>query len=249
LTIPDFKFKTKFGKNLTKRYRLVPHLDEYFRKEVTGLNFTLTEKEPDDAWHPSGDCVPAATALYDSAIDRIEGRVEKTFMKAFPVGHFWHALCQKAVLDLGFATPEAIEREGKRVWDEKPFHWARGAADVAPLCLPNSDPLVVDFKTMGGRDYGNDNTPMPAWAANKYEAQLNIYMDFFDYNEGIIVAIQKDSPHGMKEFEYRRNQPLIDAIYEKWEFVSECFCDRIPPSSLDDVYFSLDELFKGPVEL
>lgn len=273
--MPDFKFpkssQYNFGKNLVKKYRLVPHLDQYFSKEVTGLQFTLVGKESDDAWHPSGDCTPSPTDLYHMALDRLAGTTEKSFNKAFPVGHFWHALCQKAVLDLGFATPQAIERKGIRGWGKgelkidptnggqimvspgvpwhtfEPFHWCTGAADVAPLEIPGSEPLVVDFKTMNSRAYGKADSPLSSYVADKYEAQINIYMDFFDIDVGIILCIQKDGPHDMKEFEFHRNQPLIDAIYEKWEFVGECLEAKSEPTQLDDDCFNIDNLIEGPV--
>jgi len=54
-------------------------------------------------------------------------------------------------------------------------------------------------------------------------------MDFFDLEKGLIVAIQKDAPHDMKEFEFVRNQPLIDAIYHKWNIVSQCLDEGVEP--------------------
>lgn len=265
--MPDFKFpkssQYNFGKNLVKKYRLVPHLDRYFSKEVTGLQFTLVGKEPDDAWHPSGHCTPSPSDLYLLATDRLAGIENISFTKAFPVGHFWHALCQKAVVDLGFATPEAIERRGSRTWGNKleiqhfdngtsicysdPFKWCTGAADVAPLELPGAEPIVVDFKTMNSRSYGKADSPLSSYVADKFECQINIYMDFFDIDVGIILAIMKDGPHDMKEFEFRRNQPLIDAIYEKWEFVGECIEAGAEPTQLDDDYFNIGKHLEGPV--
>ena len=52
---------------------------------------------------------------------------------------------------------------------------------------------------------------------------------FFDLEKGLIVAIQKDAPHDMKEFEFVRNQPLIDAIYHKWNIVSQCLDEGVEP--------------------
>jgi hypothetical protein len=262
----DSKFpkssKYKWQKNLAKRYRLVPHLDKFFSKEVVGLQFTLEGKPSDFAWHPSGDCTPAPSALYDMALDRRAGRVEKSFSKAFPIGHFWHQLCQYAVLQMDLAKPDAIERRGTRAWGSAsvgtvrvedgdtvpwlPFHYCTGSADIAPLCLPDHPPYVVDFKTMMNLDYGNSNTPLPDRFAKKYEAQINVYMDFFDIDEAIIVAIQKDSPHEMKEFHYFRNDELVSAIYDKWEFVSECLTAEERPSKMDDDHFILTDLFEGP---
>jgi hypothetical protein len=277
--MPQFKFKGKFAKNLAAQHILVPHLDQYFSTEVSDFVFRLEPKEKDFAWHPSGDCTPPVTELYHMALDRQAGVGTSKVSKAFPVGHFWHQLLQKAVVDLGFATPDAIERRGKRTWGDlivpdtsawdeanrhvnienmygvmrpkphpQPFHWATGQGDVAPLLMPGHGPMVVDFKTMSNRDYGRDNSPMPGWVAEKYEAQINIYMDFFDMQIAMILAVQKDTPHGFKEFLYERNQPLIDAVYEKWYFVSDCLDEGVCPSEKDNKDFALDGLFNGPME-
>jgi hypothetical protein len=73
-------------------------------------------------------------------------------------------------------------------------------------------------------------TGLPERFAAKYECQLNIYMDLFDMEQALIVAIQKGTPHAMKEFTFQRNQPLIDAIYEKWYLVSDCLDEGVAPS-------------------
>jgi hypothetical protein len=68
---------------------------------------------------------------------------------------------------------------------------------------------------------------------------MNVYMDFFDYDRALIVAVNKDTPHDFKEFEFRRNQPLIDVIYDKWKFVAECLQDEDRPDADDDLGFEL----------
>jgi hypothetical protein len=109
----------------------------------------------------------------------------------------------------------------------KPYHWVRGSADICPIVIPGHGPYLVDFKTMGSHDF--KRTEMPEWAAAKYECQANIYMDLFNMDQALIVCVQKDSPHDLKEFEYERNQPLIDAIYEKWHIVSDCLDQGVAP--------------------
>jgi hypothetical protein len=249
--------KYDFNRSLVKRHKLVPYLDRYLGKEVEDFHFHYEPKKEDDAWHPSGHCTPSPSDLYDL----VSGPKEKkewgaAMLKTFLVGHFWHQLLQKAVLDLEFAEPSAIERSGHKGWGDlvsrpgreimwTPYHWATGAGDIAPCSIPRHGDFVVDFKTMSAHQYkAND---IPAWAADKYEAQINIYMDFFDLERGLIVAICKDTPHEMKEFEFVRNQPLIDAVYDKWEFVSACLDAGEAPTDLDDDAFTLDGLFQGPV--
>lgn len=254
-------------KNLIKDHKLIQHLDQYLGKEISDFTFEYEPKKSDDAWHPSGDCLPSPSALYDKAMGRAEKEeFSVALMKTFMVGHFWHQLLQKAVIDLGFAEESAIERQGIKVWEylpvpeivvdaaagttetiQKPkaYHWATGAGDVAPCSIPSYGDCIIDFKTMSSHQFRQNG--VPEWAADKYEAQINVYMDFFDQESGIIVAINKDSPHDMKEYRYERNQPLIDAIYEKWEFVSVCIDHEEAPDENDDMLFDVSHLCKGPV--
>lgn len=247
-----------FTKNLVKRHKLATHLDKYLGKEVEEFEFIYEPKLDDDAWHPSGHCTPSVTDLYALATEPQEKKDWGTAMlKTFLVGHFWHQLLQKAVVDLGFAKPDAIERRGIRGWGEelpfdveretdfRPYHWATGAADVAPCSIPNHGDYVIDFKTMSGHQFKQSS--IPDWAAVKYECQINIYMDFFDIDKGLIVAIEKDSPHEFKEFEFERNQDLIDAIYDKWKFVSECIDNDDPPTDFDNDNFEIEQFAKGPI--
>jgi hypothetical protein len=246
--------KYDFTRNLVKRHKLVGYLDRYLADEVQDFKFEYEPKVGDDAWHPSGHCTPGVTDLYQVATGNVERKEwGAAMLKTFMVGHFWHQLLQKAIVDSDLADESAIERKGVRIWEftdpieeiASPYHWATGAGDVAPCVIPNHGEYVVDFKTMSGLQYRANG--VPDWAADKYEAQINIYMDFFDLDKALIVAVCKDSPHEMKEFEYVRNQPLIDAIYDKWHFVSECLDANTPPSSLDDDEFTLNGLFTGPI--
>lgn len=267
-----------FRRDLVKRHKLVPHLDKFLTIEPDDFQFVYEPKKTDDGWHPSGHCTPSVTALYAGALEGIEAnkvplhqRVKRerpaSLQKTFMVGHFWHQLLQWACVEIGFATPESIERSGRKGWGDpagtsvepvdpegsypehnvvwKPYHWVSGSADIAPCVLPTFGEYLVDFKTMNTRDYKTNG--LPDWVAEKYEAQINIYLDVFDMERALIVPIQKDSPHEIKEFEYVRNQPLIDAIYDKWKFVSECLDSGEAPSELDNEAFDLTDLYKGPV--
>lgn len=250
----------QFTKNLVKRYKIVPHLDRWLESEPVNLAFQYEVKEKDDAWHPSGNCTPPVTDLYHYATEgyKDERVLSSTQIKTFTVGHFWHQLLQLGCQELGFAGPEHIERKGIKGWGDQfelypgekivwpPFHWTTGAGDVAPCTLPDGSQYIVDFKTMGAHDFRKPWSP-DQWFATKYECQINIYMDYFALERGIIIPIQKDSPHELKEFEFVRNQPLIDAIYDKWEFVSLCLDEGIVPTAKDNKEFDLTHLLQGPV--
>lgn len=244
------------------KFKLVPHLERAIKDFDEEWTFTYEPRKKDLGWHPSGDCIPPPSALYASAIARLhdEPHTDKINKKYGMVGHFWHQYLQHILVTrTDLAEPYAIERRAIRTWPngssplyqnrievvndkivEAPFHYATGAADVAPCVIPKYGEYVVDFKTMSSQIYRQ--VTLPEFFATKYECQINIYMDFFGLEKGLIVAVNKDTPHDMKEFEYRRNDELVAAIYDKWKFVSESILHDDPPGEIDDPYFELPTL-------
>lgn len=257
--------KTQVTKNLGKKYKYVPFLEKAISDFDDEWQFVYQEKEQDEYWHPSGHCIPDATELYaiateDAAPEPISGSLRKIFQ----VGHFWHQWLQYITLHkLEFCTSEAIERRVIRSWDGKevakvaiaeeglsavdrkpaPYHAVIGSGDVAPLETPGWTG-IVDYKTMNTSSFAQQR--IPSYFDAKYECQINIYMDLFDQGEAIILPINKDTCE-FKEYLYERNQPLIDIIYEKWEFVSACISAGIAPTIDDDKLFDLEPFLTGPV--
>jgi hypothetical protein len=250
--------KSKLVRNLAAKTKLIPHLDKFIKEHGDfAWHYDYSPKEGDDGWHPSGDCTPSLNELYWKAKEPTKEDFGASLIKTFQVGHFWHQYLQECVLYLGFAGGGDIERRGIQGWGElvnretpphlnaprdffQPFHYATGSGDVAPCQVPGHGEYVVDFKTMGTHDFKRNG--MPDWCKDKYEAQINIYMDFFELDKALIVCILKDTPHDMKEFSFTRNQPLIDAIYQKWDLVSHCLVEGIEPPQ-DEV---IELPFRGP---
>lgn len=256
--------RTAFATTLASKAKLVPHLERAIGEGDFVWQFEYEPKKGDDAWHPSGDCTPSLHELWLKATGKLEGRpFTASSYKNFMVGHFWHAYLQWIVeKKLEFCGPEAIERKGSRVWateyadcnmdcgdthklgckalatKQKPYHWATGSGDIAPVDIPSHGEFLVDFKTMNTREYAKCTATkkLPGWCADKYECQANIYMDFFDTERTLILAIDKNTPHDMMEFEFHRNQELIDAIYAKWELVSQCLDEGIEIPEGEDIY-------------
>ena len=242
--------KSQVVRNLGKKYKLIPYLE----KAIVGFDdpweYKYTQKEKDDAWHPSGHCTPPVSELYEIAIGTHEGHDFSGLDKNFQIGHFWHQFIQYVILHkLEFCEPEAIERRGSRYWPQgvgKPgaFHWVTGAGDIAPIVLPCGWQGVVDIKSMGSYSFNKSEKVLPF--ADKYECQFNIYMDLFDEDQAMLLAVNKDTPHDFKEFVFERDQNLIDAIYAKWEFVSLSLEADEPPVPDDDRAFALPEM-QGPI--
>lgn len=236
--------QSKLLKNLVVRNKFVTHVDKALGKEEFTWGAKFHPKEGDDAFHPSGDCTPSVHALWKKATGRTQSsEISSSLRKTFAVGHFWHAYLQFITVEiLEMADWDAVERKGETRWGEGAFNWATGSGDIAPVTIPTHGEYLLDFKTMNGFDFRKK--AMPDWTADKWECQTNIYMDWFDLDKAIIVGIQKDSPHDMKEFEFHRNQPLIDAIYKKWKLAGACIREDIEPPEEEDVPLPL----KGNVE-
>lgn len=255
--------RSKLVRNLAAKQKLVPYIEREIAKGDFEWNFEYGSKGEDDAWHPSGDCTPSMQDLYLKAKGELDpfGPISGSLYKTFMVGHFWHQYLQWIVEKrMEFCGADDIERRGLHGWGVmgvkqnevryfehlkdpilwKPYHWATGSGDIAPCHVPKHGDYVVDFKTMGAHHFKPKD--LPAFFADKYECQINIYMDFFDMDRGLIVGILKDSPHDMKELEYHRNQPLIDAIHQKWQIVSECLDQDIEPPASEEIHLPL----KGP---
>ncbi len=266
--------KTNLVKAFVKT-KLGYHLDQAIGKGDFVWEYKYEPKKEDDAWHPSSHCTPSPAELYHYAIDSQQALTQEgqpndgsapiqknrpkgftpDLYKTFQVGHFWHAYLQHLLVHkLEFCDEAAIERRGQRAWPPprddsegvaavRPFHWVTGSADVAPCEVPNYGSYLIDFKTMGAFAY-KPNIP-PGDTIVKWECQLNVYMDFFDLEKALIVGILKDSPHSFKEFEFHRNQDLIDALYSKWRLVSECLDEKVEPP-IDEV---IELPTKGPVNV
>jgi hypothetical protein len=225
--------KKSFGR-LAKGDRLVPHLEKVIGQGDFEWSFDYTPKRSDDAFHPSTDCTPSTRELYLKATDRREDDdIRAGLRKTFLVGHFWHQYIQHLLVrELGYAETSHIERTGTRRWGDGPYRWVTGSADVAPLVLPGGEEYLLDIKTMNAHSFRALDAP--AWAVDKWECQLNIYMDFFDLEKALILGVEKDSPHDFREFEFTRNDKLIEALYAKWKLVGKCIDADLEPPDIDE---------------
>lgn len=250
--------KNGFTKAFTKT-KLAYQLDKEIGRGEFLWAFDYKPKLEDNAWHPSSHCTPSLYELYHFAKDRPiveewpEGTYPETITpraiepglgKIFQVGHFWHQFLQEIAIRGGFCTEDDVERRGIQGWKisqsgvgHDPFHWVTGSADICPCEVPGHGPYLIDFKTMGSHTF-RPNLPHDL-TLEKWECQLNTYMSFFDIERAMIVGLNKDTPHDMKEYEFERNQPLIDILYDKWKLVSQCLDAEVEPPEDEVIHLPL----------
>jgi hypothetical protein len=241
---------SKFTRPLGKNRIIVPQLDKAFKAFDGEFHFTYEPKRGDTAWHPSGDCIPGAFDLWQKATGRAEHGDMTGLNKTFMVGHYWHQIIQHLLVINDLAPESSIERDGTDIWgysevsDERygpaPYHWVHGAGDIVPYVTDDWSGLI-DIKTMGSHGYNQPG--LPSQFADKYIAQVNIYMHLFDVEQAMFLCVNKDNS-AFKEITFVRNQPLIDAILTKWRFVSECIDSDIMVTEEDDYEFALPAINK-----
>lgn len=167
-------------------------------------------------------------------------------------GHSWDSNPEKMIVsDLEFVEgigPEKAwglfpEAEDSRIFFKpKPFHWTTGSAD-AVVTLPDGYVLLADFKSMSSNDMRVEYPPERY--EKKWECQGSMYCEWHDKEEIVFIGVNKESPHNFKEFVYKRNTPLVEAIYEKWQVVSQALDEDFELEEGDDI--SLEEFYRGPV--
>lgn len=229
------KLSNNFGKHFARNEILVPHLNTWFAhaKFDDEIPFDIVihpNKEKDDAFHPSSalKCSQALFAAFrkDLPEENHPADLQKTFM----FGHFSHAIVQKIVVELGFATPDDIEKEYDFHFETEagnPYR-VRGFIDIARCVVPNRGTYLVDIKTMNARVYAQQN--LPESTMEKYEAQVKLYLAFEELDEAIILCVEKDTPHRFKEIVIQSDPDFVDAALERWESVTDALVEgRVPP--------------------
>lgn len=236
---------SKLNYKMGKRYKLVPLLEKAIVNHAEDeWQFTYQEKLRDHHWHPSGHCLLPPSQLFLIATDapREYEPISNSLRKTYQVGHYWHQWLQYLCVTADICRRDDVERHEVWKYGEGPYESVSGSADICPLRLGEWYG-GVDFKTMNQEQY--EKPEFSEYFGQKYECQMNIYMHLFDVDNWLIFCINKNNGE-FKEYEYIRNQPLIDVILDKFEFVSEAVRNGDVITTLDDEDW-LDLPFIGPV--
>lgn len=237
--------KLSFAKALAQKNILTPHINAYLDKGVfpDEWNIKIKPNKPkDDAFHPSGDCLPCPRELYFAHTGQYSkyAKQDSTSHKNFNVGHFWHGWLDCIVVDgLGFSTWDQVERECQFVAEH---WWGKGSADIASCTIPGKGEYLIDWKTMNARMFAMEPTGTQLEPILlKYKYQVNMYMHWTGKERTIIVGVEKDTPHNFREFVFDFEPALLEPVYEKWDAVAaairtgtppDCDCDDCPVQHL-----------------
>ena len=224
---------SKLLRSIRQKDKLAPLLNAYFAAGEFPDEMPATihpNKPPDKHYHPSsaGECARHSFALRvgDVKPEPISGSLQRIFH----VGHLYHAWIQFILVDMGLAEPSAIEKKYKRdlVTDAGNKWRMTGATDVARCSIAGHGDYLVDIKTMGGFSFKQENMRPDMWY--KYHSQIQVYMDWHDMDQALILGVNKDTPHDFREWEIKRDPSVADAVYEKWETVADAVVADLPPN-------------------
>lgn len=189
------------------------------------IKVTNAPRQNDGYFHPSSDAAAEALFLYYKFAPFHQLEIEKhppELLLTFQVGSAYHALLQSMIVNAGLTTASECE---------VPFtnleRRCSGTIDIRKVFLPDGTTPPVEIKSAAW---------MPKEPYPNHIAQLQVYMDLGcetpqDY--GLIVYMQKQHPHALREFRVERDEAMLESIYRKWQMVLEAIEFRDPSALLN----------------
>lgn len=214
--------KLSDGSILASRIEMYQNKGEFPDKWIIEIE-NDRRKEPDQCFHPSGDCLASEEELYKRLTGKESKRISAGLRRVFDCGHFWHAYYQNIIVDMGYADIENVERT--YTYEHESGWTGKGTVDLI-ADFPQKGTFIVDMKTMNDVEF--DTGPFPQTLA-KWTAQLNCYMHWTGIDQAFILAIRKGGTsgkgglpaHDIREISIEYDNALIEQIYSKWTRVWE----------------------------
>lgn len=197
--------------------------------EITIPNFKLD----DGLFHPSSHVFSDPRLLYFDRQDSrevirlgidpktLQRRIPAQLRRTFDWGHMAHGYYGAILQEMGFVQPGNVERK-VHGFDGL----GSGTADLVDVEIPGQGKWLVDMKTMNSPEFKRGPRPD---TLKKWTAQVSCYGAWLGVEKLMILAIEKDSPHGLKEIQIKIDDDLLENILERWMYVEEAILDQDPP--------------------
>lgn len=225
---------------------LVPHIEAYQRAGVFPPEWHISVpnfKKGDKHFHPSSDAFSDPRDLWLSKQGRLIARpISPALRRTFDCGHMWHGYLQSILIDMEFVEPENVERHIEhKIITKRGGCIGAGTGDLIDVKIPGHGSWLVDIKTMNKPEFeqGANQFTMKKWIA-----QVSCYMDWFGADRAMILAICKDSPHDMREYQIVKDQVLLDEIYDRWSYVAQCLRVGMEPDGSYE--YKVDPILLNP---
>lgn len=221
-----------FLKSLARKDVLAPLYDAYFAKarfpDVMTLNVDMNKVGDGSypAYHPSkaGECMRVQFATRSGDIP--PERFGATEQKRFFWGKVIHEVYQRILVnELSLADETEIEKEydGIHTTDVGNELRVRGFADVARCAIPGFGEALIDYKSTAA--YNGNISP---FFQRLYEAQIQLYLELFDIDQGIILYIEKAS-HKHSEKVVHRDKSQFDHWMGRLMDIEDAIVEGSPP--------------------
>lgn len=226
---------------------LVPLIESYQRAGIFPETWQIevrNDKKSDGHFHPSSDAFTSPRDLYLSKKGLLLPRpISPALRRTFDCGHMWHGYLQNILIEMGLVTEDNVERYiTKKVYTKRGFFVGAGTGDLVNVNIPGYGSWLVDIKTMNKPEFEQGASEL---TMKKWKAQVSCYMDWFQADKAMILAISKDSPHDMREYQIIKDQPLLDEIYDRWSFVAQCIRSNVDPDECEYEY-NVDPILLNP---
>lgn len=191
----------------------------------------------DGMFHPSTHPLMGSRELYyhfhPATRDKIvpQRRTAKDHM-VLSMGTALHAVVQTQMKMVGLVACGCPEDAAKHdcgrieVDFDIPEHRVRGRIDML-VDHPTGEELIIEVKTINERGFkwqhGHDEMK-PEW-----DAQMSLQEYALGKTRGVLLMIERGGQLQMREFLHRRNDILLDQIFEKFAYVRGCIERDEPP--------------------
>jgi hypothetical protein len=218
---------------------LTPHIDAYLERGKFPPEWNITihndkaSRDYGDAkirFSAGSDALPAASELYKKVTGRlIPEKIGAQTRRTFDCGTMWHEYLGNILVDMGFIDQDGVEKYHiQKIETDKGTAYGSGLGDLVGVKIPGHGEWLVDMKTMKKSDFESE----PAkYLWDKYVAQINIYGDWFGYDKLMILGIEKDSPHRLREWVIQPDKALVQHVYDKWIYVMSCVEQGVEPTT------------------
>jgi hypothetical protein len=240
--------KKKLLKTLTagRGAILVPHIEAYQARGKFPETWDIeirNYKESDKHFHPSSHCFAYPRDIWLAMQDRlIYPKVTPALRRTFDCGHMWHGYLQAMLVEMGFVHPDNVERKLQhKIVTHRGECIGSGTADLVDVEIPGHGKWLVDIKTMSKPEF---EAGASEYTFKKWDAQVSCYMDWLGVSKAMVLAICKDSPHQMREYQIVKNVQLLNEIYDRWTYVAEHVRTGVDPG--DEYEYQVDPLLLNP---
>jgi hypothetical protein len=224
---------------------LVPLIDSYQRQAKFPEKWNIeirNTKEPDGHFHPSSHAfAPPSLLCQDMKGMLLHSKPSPALRRTFDCGHMWHGYLQEMLIEMGYVKRENVERHAVVELEGRYGKFTgSGTGDLVDVEIPGHGTWLVDIKTMNKVEFEQGAN---AFTMKKWVAQVSCYMDWFNTDKAMILAVSKDSPHDMREYQIQKDVPLLQEIYDRWSYARWCIDNNETP---DDEFYHPDPLLLNP---